>query len=82
LTKKAAEALAKLDGEGSVLLVLSREGEEGCLKSFRNLRGVSVLPADQVGVADVVGAARLVLSPSALERLTEVAAPAKEAAAA
>ena len=69
-TKKAAAAVAKLDGEGSVLLVLSREGEEGCLKSFRNLRGVKVLPDDQVGIADIVGAARLVLSQSALETLT------------
>ena len=63
-----------------MLVVLSREGEEGCLKSFRNLRGVSVLPADQVGVADIVGAARLVLSESALERLTQAAGPAQEAA--
>ncbi len=32
-------------------------------------RGVSVLDADQVGVADVIGAARLVVSEAALERL-------------
>ena len=81
-TKKAAEALSKLDGDGSVLVVLSREGEEGCLRSFRNLRGVSVVPADQVGVADVVGAARLVLSQSAVEHLTRAASATKEAAAA
>jgi large subunit ribosomal protein L4 len=81
-TKKAAEGLAKLGGEGSVLLVLAREGEEGCLKSFRNLAGVSVLPTEQVGVVDVVGAARLVLSQSALEHLSRIAAPPREAAAA
>jgi large subunit ribosomal protein L4 len=81
-TKRAAEGLAKLGGEGRVLLVLSREGEEGCLKSFRNLRGVSVLPAEQVGVADIVGASRLVLSQSALDHLSRIASPAKEAAAA
>ena len=82
-TKKAAEGLAKLGGDGRVLLVLSREGEEGCLKSFRNLRGVTVLPADQVGVADIVGASRLVLSQSALDHLSQIAAaPSKEAAAA
>jgi large subunit ribosomal protein L4 len=72
-TKKAAQGLGKLAGDGSVLLVLSREGEEGALKSFRNLSGVTVLPADQVGVADVVGAARLVLSQSALDHLTRAA---------
>jgi len=32
-----------------------------------------VLPADAVGVADIVGAARLLLSDSALEGLTRVA---------
>jgi large subunit ribosomal protein L4 len=81
-TKKAAEALAKLGGEGSVLLVLAREGEEGCLKSFRNLRGVSVLPAEQVGVADIVGASRLLFSQSALDHLSRLASPATEEAAA
>ena len=71
-TKSAAAALATLDGEGSVLVVLA-EGEETAAKSFRNLVGVSVLPADAVGVADVIGAARLVISEAALSRLTEKA---------
>jgi large subunit ribosomal protein L4 len=72
-TKKAVQGLGKLAGEGRVLLVLSREGEEGVVKSFRNLSHVTVLPADQVGVADIVGAARLVLSQSALDHLTRTA---------
>ena len=61
-------ALATLDGQGRVLVVLA-EGEENCAKSFRNISGVSVLGADQVGVADLVGAARIVVSEAALERL-------------
>jgi large subunit ribosomal protein L4 len=72
-TKSAAEALGSLDGDGSVLLVLT-DGEEMAVKSFRNLRGVSVMHADDVGVADVIGHARLVLSEAALSRLTEKAA--------
>jgi large subunit ribosomal protein L4 len=79
-TKSAAAALASLDGDtplrgtgGNVLLVLA-EGEETAAKSFRNLAGVSVLPADAVAVADVIGAARLVISEAALTRLTEKAA--------
>jgi large subunit ribosomal protein L4 len=72
-TKAAAAALAKLDGEGRVLIVLT-DGEETCLKSFRNLAEVTVLHADQVGVADVVGAGRLVVSEAALARVTEKAA--------
>jgi large subunit ribosomal protein L4 len=80
-TKQAAEALAGF-GEGRALVVLSREGEENAVKSFRNIRGVNVLPSDQVGVADVIGAARLILSDGALERLTALAAPEKESATA
>src|SRR5207247_4378943 len=71
-TKKAAEALNGF-GEGRALVVLAREGEEACAKSFRNLRDVSILPADAVGVADVIGAARLLVTPAALEYLTKLA---------
>src|SRR5436190_6700842 len=71
-TKKAAEAL---DGfsEGRALVVLAPEGEEACAKSFRNLRDVSIVRADGVGVADIIGAARLVLTPAALDYLTNLA---------
>jgi large subunit ribosomal protein L4 len=72
-TKSAAAAIGSLDGDGSVLVVLT-DGEETCVKSFRNLRDVSVMHADDVGVADVIGHARLVLSEGALARLTEKAA--------
>jgi large subunit ribosomal protein L4 len=71
-TKSAASTLAGFDGEGSVLLVLA-DGEESCAKSFRNLSGVSVLHVEQVGVADVVGSGRIVISEAALGRLTEKA---------
>jgi large subunit ribosomal protein L4 len=73
-TKKAAAALDSF-GEGRPLIVLGAEDEATCAKSFRNIRGISVLSADEVGVADVIGAARLVLSQSALERLGQLAAP-------
>ena len=54
-------------------MVLGREGEDTCLKSFRNLSGVEVHLEDQVGVADIIGAQRLVLSPAAVEYLTTIA---------
>jgi large subunit ribosomal protein L4 len=54
--------------------VVLSEGEESCARSFRNLAEVNVLRADDVGVADVVGAGRIVISGSALERLSEKAA--------
>jgi large subunit ribosomal protein L4 len=72
-TKEAVKALGKLGGDGSVLVVLV-DGEENALKSFRNLPRVKVLHVNQAGIADVVGAARLVVSEPALERLTAIAA--------
>jgi large subunit ribosomal protein L4 len=72
-TKAAVAALASLDGDGRVLVVLT-DGEESALKSFRNIRDVTVMHADAVGVVDVVGHARLVVSEAALARLTEKAA--------
>jgi large subunit ribosomal protein L4 len=71
-TKEAVKALDKLGGDGRVLVVLA-DGEETAALSFRNLAGVEVLHGDRSGIADVVGAARLVLSEPALERLTAIA---------
>ncbi|MEA2309174.1 MAG: large subunit ribosomal protein [Thermoleophilaceae bacterium] len=71
-TSQAAEALAGF-AEGRVLVVFAREGEEAAVKSFRNLSAAEVLPADAVGVADVIRAPRLVVSEAALEKLTAVA---------
>jgi large subunit ribosomal protein L4 len=70
--KRAAEGLAGF-GEGRALVVLAPEGEETCQKSFRNLRSVDVKPQDAVGVAEIIGAQRLVLSPAAVEYLTRIA---------
>jgi len=72
-TKAAAAAIASFEGDGRVLVVLT-DGEETAVKSFRNLRDVTVMHADSVGVADVIGHARLVISEAALARLTEKAA--------
>jgi len=70
-TKQAAEALAGFGDGGRALIVLV-EGEEAAAKSFRNIADVAaVLRAEDVGVADVIGAARIVASEAALEQLTE-----------
>jgi large subunit ribosomal protein L4 len=71
--KRAAEGLAAFGEPGRTLVVLGREGEDTCVKSFRNLKGVDVRPQDKVGVADIIGAQRLVLSPAAVEYLTTIA---------
>jgi large subunit ribosomal protein L4 len=67
-TKQAAELLHAHRG-GSVLVALADE-EFAAAKSFRNLARVHVLHVDDVGVADIVGAATLVLSQAALDALT------------
>ncbi len=69
---KRAQGLLEARLGGSVLVVLTPE-EAVVAKSFRNLPRVAVLPADAAGIADVVRAASLVLSRSALAQLTELA---------
>jgi large subunit ribosomal protein L4 len=68
-TKQAAALLAGWDGGGTVLVVLAEDQAQAAL-SFRNLERVSVLPAAEVGVADVIGAARLLVSEQGLEDLS------------
>jgi large subunit ribosomal protein L4 len=69
-TKDAAKLLADWGAKGSVLVVLHDSEERGAL-SFRNLDAVrAVLPATNVGVADLVGAANVLVSQAALDALT------------
>ena len=77
-TKKAAQVLAGF-ADGVRTLVVLADGEENAVLSFRNLDGVTVRHAEDVGVSDVIGAARLVASRAAIELLTKVAAkPARD----
>ena len=70
-TKQAAEALTAF-GDGGRALVVLAEGEIAAAKSFRNIADVQdVLLAEDVGVADLIGAARVIASEAALEQLTE-----------
>jgi large subunit ribosomal protein L4 len=81
-TKSAAAALAKWAQPAPTLVVLG-EDEASAAKSFRNLSGVSVVPAAATGVADLIGAASLIVSEAALAELTARAKgekPAEEAA--
>ena len=70
-TKKAAELLAGWDAHRAPLLVVLTEAEGQASYSFRNLPRASVLPADHVGVADLVGAGSVLASQAALDALTE-----------
>ncbi|HEX6752516.1 MAG TPA: 50S ribosomal protein L4, partial [Solirubrobacterales bacterium] len=60
----------KWGAKRSTLVVLAPE-EGGAAKSFRNIARVQVAEVSAVGVADVIGAASLVLSEGALASLQE-----------
>jgi large subunit ribosomal protein L4 len=69
---KTSDALDLLEDWGQplpTLVVLSPEESSAAL-SFRNLARVAVLAAENVGVADLLGAASLVISETALDALT------------
>jgi large subunit ribosomal protein L4 len=67
-TKRAAQALEAWGAKRPILVVLAAE-EVAAAKSFRNIEGTEVVRAEAAGVADVVGAASLVISEDALEIL-------------
>ena len=69
-TKTAAQALAKWGAKNPILLLVTAE-EIGAMKSFRNLPRTHVLEVGAAGVADVIGAAAVVISETALETLKE-----------
>jgi large subunit ribosomal protein L4 len=69
-TKGAATALDKWGAARPVLVVLQAE-ETGAVKSFRNIARVTVAEFGAIGVADVIGAASLVVSEGALTKLQE-----------
>jgi large subunit ribosomal protein L4 len=67
-TSQAAELLGDW-GAALPALVLLSEDEAVAGKSFRNLARVDVMPVSDAGVADVVGAASLLVSQTALPDL-------------
>ena len=69
-TKAAAQALTRWGAKKPVLLILTAE-ETGVMKSFRNIPRITVLEVGATGVADVIGAAAIVLSETALKTLEE-----------
>jgi len=70
-TRQAVGLLAEwnLPTPSSPTLVLLTEAEAAAGKSFRNLPKVAVMPVGDAGVADVIGAASLLVSETALPEL-------------
>ncbi len=79
-TKQAAELLEnwRPPAAGSPTLVLLTDAEAAAGKSFRNLAHADAMPVRDAGVADIVGAASLLVSESALEGLLARAGAAAE----
>ncbi len=72
-TGQAADLLHDWRAEGTVLVLLGEE-EAAAGKSFRNIARVDVMPVTDAGVADVIGAAALLISEIALPDLVARAA--------
>jgi large subunit ribosomal protein L4 len=69
-TKAAAKLVTDWGAKGSLLVILG-ETEERVALSFRNLASVrAVVPTTNVGVADLIGAANVLVSQAALDALT------------
>ena len=68
-TKQAATLLKEWGSTGSVLVVVGAEQANVAL-SFRNIDRVNVLAASEAGVADIVNAARLLVTQVGLDQLS------------
>ncbi|HST56150.1 MAG TPA: 50S ribosomal protein L4 [Solirubrobacteraceae bacterium] len=75
-TGQAFELLSGWTEPRPTLVVLAAEESSAAL-SFRNLKRVAVLTPENVGIADLLAAASLVLSQAALDALTARAASAR-----
>lgn len=69
-TRQAAELLAEWSAPAPTLVLLTA-AEAAAGKSFRNLTRVEALPVEDAGVADIVGAASMLVSQAALEALVD-----------
>jgi large subunit ribosomal protein L4 len=69
-TKQAVEALTKWGAKRATVILVTGE-ETGVVKSFRNIPRIQVIEVGAAGVADVIGAASLVISETALAKLQE-----------
>jgi len=78
-TAQAADLLADWGATAPMLVVLT-ESEAAAGKSFRNLSYARAIPVEDTGVADLLGAASLLVSQAALESLVARAAKSAESA--
>jgi large subunit ribosomal protein L4 len=80
-TRQAVELLDEWGATTPTLVVLA-ESEAAAGKSFRNLAHAHAIPVEDAGVADLVGAASLLVSEEAMQSLVARAAGSAESAGA
>jgi large subunit ribosomal protein L4 len=73
-TRQALEVLQAWGAQRPTLVVLDLE-ESAAMLSFRNLKGVTVVEHDELGVAELLAAASLIISRAALAALSARVAP-------
>ena len=72
-TRQAVELLARFDVAGPALLVDTKSGEH-LKRAVQNLSKVRVVDSNQVTARDVAAAARILMTPAAVEHLEKVLA--------
>jgi large subunit ribosomal protein L4 len=79
-TSRASELLSEWEAPAPIVVLLD-ESEGNAGKSFRNLARVVAIPVSDAGVADIVGAASLLVSEAALPALVSRAVGSADSAA-
>jgi large subunit ribosomal protein L4 len=80
-TAQAADLIDAWEAANKSALVLLDESEEFAGLSFRNIARVNVMPVGDAGVADMLGAASLLVSEASLPRLVALAGGTEDASA-
>lgn len=69
-TKNVANLLKALDAKKT--LIITAESEETAYKSARNLEGVSIIPANNINVYDLLKFPKVVITKEAISKIEEV----------
>ncbi len=79
-TSEIAEFLVKIDSTNPQLLLITDGYQENVWRACRNISNLTVLPASQVGVYDILKANKLVIMEEAVEKFSHTSEVKQEAA--
>ena len=69
-TKQMVEVLKAFDAKKT--LIITAESNETVYKSARNIEGVSVIPANNINVYDLLKFAKVIITKDAVSKIEEV----------